>query len=507
MALELQGTRQEDKAIEIYSGMYTGSTEPLSALAEPNINPASVSEWNSILNFLFQSEPPPEDTPEVEDPETMEPSARNIAATETMPLWINLIAPCPMPSMPTSATTPKPETTGDQSPEASCQEISSEETVGDEPIYPTEHFPAPSAPPTYPETNWTLSPSATTMIKQPEPENPTPAFRSAVRQSHPGETNLSVVGWGPVLAPPRALWPREPAAIEATFRIDSDTVASDAGVALLTESNSTSAVIDASGPLSRESWPQSKQGATALMRHLPNRDIPLQVEPRGEDGESASQGNKSASEAMERAQPDFQLNPTQREAVPVIGSVLNESGRTLRMQPNVPSPQPAPEATPVIAEELGASRRNGPIHLELLVSSEDIGGPLSGEDGKIRLHLQQRGDEVLMKILGGDPKLALRAEPEWDGLVERLKLHGLEPTAKAFAVESSKRDGEAIPAHGEGQTNTGNASNSQDEARRFSQEQQQQHQQRQQRNRYPARSFRRLSAFSLDGETTAEQST
>lgn len=507
MALELQGVRPEDKAIEIYSGIYIGSTEPLSAAAEPNINPASVSEWNSILNFLFQTEPPPEETPETEHPEAAEPSARNIATTETMPLWINTVPPCPLPPLPTSATMPYPVPSGTHSPEYSPREISSEETVGDEPLQLTDRIPEPSALSTLPETNWTLSPSATTIIRQSKPEKPTPAFGSPARQSNSGETSLSVVRFGPVLTPPRGLWPREPAAIEATFRIDSGTAASDAGAALLPESNSTSAVIDASDPVTRESWPQGKQGASVFMRHQPNRDSPPQVELRGHDGDSAGQGSKSANEPMEHAPSDFQLNPTEREPFPVLGGVLHESGRIARMPPNLTSPQSAQETIAVIADELGASRRSGAIQLDLLVSSEDIGGPISNKDGAIRLHLQQRGDEVLMKVLGGGQQLALRAEPEWDSLVERLKLHGLEPTGRSFAVESSRRDGEAIPVHNDGQTTTDTGSNSQDEAKRFGQEQQQQHQQRQPRYRYPARSSRRPSAFSLDGEPTGEQST
>ena len=96
------------------------------------------------------------------------------------------------------------------------------------------------------------------------------------------------------------------------------------------------------------------------------------------------------------------------------------------MPPNLTSPQSAQETIAVTAYDLGASRRSGAIQLDLLVSSEDIGGPISNKDGAIRLHLQQRGDEVLMKVLGGGQQLALRAEPEWDSLVERRKLHGRE---------------------------------------------------------------------------------
>jgi hypothetical protein len=116
-----------------------------------------------------------------------------------------------------------------------------------------------------------------------------------------------------------------------------------------------------------------------------------------------------------------------------------------------------------------------------------------------------------MKVLGGGQHLALRAEPEWDSLVERLRLHGLEPTARAFAMESSKRDVNVIPTHGDGQSAHDTASNSQDEARRFSQQQQQQqqqqHQQKQPRHRNPAGSSRRLTVFSPDSETSGHQLT
>lgn len=504
MALELQYQRWEYKAIEMYSVMSVGFDTPLAGATEPTPNPAAVSEWNSILNLLFQIDAPAEEEPESTGAEYAESSGGSTTATEISPLWTSLILSGTAILLPTIATAPKPQIEVDSSFEFSIRGTDQEDYPVDVQFNPSDNLADTLGLATLQATNGPPLANPTTTAGQALLPKSTQPIGDSAYQSNGSDTGRRLADPGPTIATPPSAWTAKPATIDAAFRLDQ--VASYGGDTLPTHPFASFSRNDVADVHGVESLPPAKQGISLILGHQPDLDASLQSEPKSYEDGTNGKGSKSAYEASEVARSNDPLNPADQRPFPAIVGGPNEPIRTTQLEQQISPSQRTQGVTAPICVDLGRDKRGGPIHIELRVSPEDFGAPITGKEAEVRLHLQQRGEEVLMKVFGGGEQLALRAELEWESLLKRLKLHGLEPTTRAFSIDASKRDGEAIAPPRGGQPTSDSAATLHDEPGQFSQNQERHHQQRQPRQRNPAGMARRNSTFSLEGQQTSSQS-
>ncbi|MFN7650788.1 MAG: hypothetical protein ACK5UT_25135 [Acidobacteriota bacterium] len=488
----------------MYSVMSVGSNTQLAGATEPTNKPDAVSEWNSILNFLFQIEAPAEEEPESAGTEPAESGGDSTAATETSTLWTGLMLSGATLPLSTIATAHKPQIEVDTSLKSPARGTNQEDYPVDAQFHPSDHFADSLGLAPLQGTNGPPQTNPTTTAAQVLPPKMTPPISASARQSNVSDTGSRPAGPGPTIASPPSLWTGKPATIDAAFRLDQ--IASCGGITLPKHLYASVSRDDVADILGVGSLPPAKHGTSFVLGHQPNQDASWQSEPKSHEDGSAGKGSKSPYEAAEVARSDVQQNPTDHGLFPAIVGGPNEPTRATQLEQQSSPSQRTQEVTAPTSVDVGQDKRGGPIHIELRLSPEDFGAPITGKETEVRLHLQQRGEEVLMKVFGGGEQLALRAEPEWDSLLKRLKLHGLEPTARAFSIDSSKGDGEAIAPPRGGQPTSDSASNPNDDTGQFSRNQERHHQQRQPRQRQPAGVSRRNSTFSLEGQQTGSQS-
>ena len=132
----------------------------------------------------------------------------------------------------------------------------------------------------------------------------------------------------------------------------------------------------------------------------------------------------------------------------------------------------------------GEATRSSPVNLDLRISQGDLGLPNDSGAGEVRLQLRQRGEEIQMRLQGTGEGLASRAQSEWAGLTERLRPQGIEAEKVRFAAIHTSPEPEIRPLQsieamqGEGSGNTNADGQRRQHERDQRQEQQRNHQER-----------------------------
>jgi hypothetical protein len=502
--------------IEQTLGSSPGPTEMIGpAITQTGKEPA-VSEWTSILNFLFQIEAPlkPE-TDSIVAEESQPQNGLIAAATDLSILWASFLPQSPAPHSPAD-----PSGEADKLSETVGAKIS---TI----ISPVDEGSEVREQPSEDTPLFEMSGSEWTVLPEPilAPYQDRPAALPPTEEASPEPVVLQESGrYRPAQSPERGplpAWSKQPTPVEAVFRLHGPNAAEtgDAPAAsnVIAEGSTAAKPQPAVDTPAANSEPQDTDSRdTDLLEPKPQENsglrqrrvasddsLPSGFEEKGRQGASSESG-RDAKDDRAGAAPSHEL-ATFPEQGPLYLLHSSYGARKLNREIEVLThSKPLHDASRTDAMILNPEKRLSPLQLELRVSSEDFGTPSTKNGSEVRLQLLQRGDEVFMKIHGGDERFAIRADAEWERLIERLKPHGLEPITKAIPTDPGRREGELSTAPATAQTEQDSASSPQDEQRRFGNEQQQ-HQQRQQRQRSLDRFRKNASAFSMERDLNGPQ--
>jgi hypothetical protein len=445
------------------------------------IGQGAVSEWTSILGFLFQIDQPMEGDVEPAINPASQPPRADVEPTEAARFWAGFLA--------------------HQSTTLVQQMVVAEPVVATgEAILPEMAEPTPES-----DDGLELSSSDWTILATPIPlpQQPTIAIDSPPDQPapEPRPPTLSAPASSPHIpegpAPAQAM--AAPPAVEAVFRLQPPPP--EAPPPQMPNPAPSPAIPP--NPLleTRDSVmaePESPSPApSAAAKPLPVNSESAETRDGDRHGASSDSGREAPTEhqnnASSKEQPGFGDRHT-----PALPNQNQPAIRWSNTGTEALSPEQVQQSIQESTNFSIPDKRTAPLQFQLRVSPEDFGSPSTGSQNEVRLNLLQRGEDVLMKIQGGGEPLAIRAESEWEGLVERLKPHGLEAASRAFAPEFGRREGEPPAPPVQERTMSDSAANPGEEHKRFGQEQQQQHQQRQQRQRFAAKSAANAKPFSLD---------
>jgi len=146
----------------------------------------------------------------------------------------------------------------------------------------------------------------------------------------------------------------------------------------------------------------------------------------------------------------------------------------------------------------GEPTRPSCINLDLRISQGDLGLPDDSGAGELRLQLRQRGEEIQMRVHGTGEGVASRAQSAWTGLVERLRPQGLEAERFHFAVMPVSHEPDVHPLHAVETMQPEASGNSDADAQRRQDErdqQQEQHRNHQERVRRENETKNRFNSF------------
>ena len=502
--------------IEQTLGSSPGPTEMIAPAITQTGKEAAVSEWTSILNFLFQIEAPlkPE-TDSIVAEDSQPQNDRIAAATDLTILWA-----CFLPQSPTPHSPAEPSGEADELSETVGAKISTM-------ISPVDEGREVREQPSEDTHLFEMSASEWTVLPEPilAPYQDRPAAMPPAEDACPGPVVLQESGrYRPAQSPDRGplpAWSKQPTPVEAVFRLHGANAAetgeappaSNVIVEGSTAANPQPAVdkpaaksethdTDFRDIALLEPEPQEKSGLRER-RVASDDSMPIEFEDKGRQGASAENGRDTKDERAWTA-PSHELATFSEQGPLHLLHSSNGARKLTRETEVLAHSKPLHEASRTAAMILNPEKRISPLQLDLRFSSEDFGTPSTKNGSEVRLQLLQRGDEVFMKIHGGDERFAIRADAEWERLIERLKPHGLEPITKAIPIELGRREGELSTAPTNAQTGQDSASSPQDEQRSFGNEQQQ-NQQRQQRQRSLERFRKNASEFSIERDLNGPQ--
>jgi hypothetical protein len=475
------------------------SAGPPEATPPPQVQPTSellVSEWTSILSFLFQIEQPEETAPEPSVNSDSPVVSGAPVSLDRMFFWAGLQTYVPPvlieePIAPNKLNGIEP---GVPLGEAEDEEVSGqlagdgdgfELTACEWTIVPTSVQPTPQ-PAVLPITI-----SEGDLSDHPVSADPVPTLRDAASAPPPRDPTL-----------------RGPVAVEAVFQVQPAT--SETPPRYTSNLSRRDDTLPTAAPRLWNGETLKLEGEQAEEFVVPQHGLghssakePSDENQRGSQDET---GGESPPENRDSAEPRATMPGSDHGllAIPVPAHT-----RAARAEDNT-EVIPQEQFRQSIEDSLNISspeRRAAPLQFQLRISPDDFGAPNRENAGEVRLNLFQRGDEILMKIQGGGEPLAMRAQSEWEGLVERLKPHGVEATSSAFSSEQARREGEPVRTSMPEEAVPDAAANQGEEQRRFGQDQQQQHHQRQQRQRQLTQVGANALTFSLDGGPPSPQGT
>jgi len=475
--------------IELSLASTAGAPETTLPPKAPRAGEPPVSEWTSILGFLFQIEQPAGTEPE---PSTISDSPSN-TVTSALPdrahLWAGLIAHLPA-VLPSNEIVSSEATDGEPGISLGETDTNTKEV--------SEGVDAGGGGFELSAAEWTMVPAPVQATHQPS------------AQPIPGSTEDESSHLAPTYSPPKehtpnslcpvlAPAPRDAATVEAVFQVElaaSEPPARDPSELIVgdgTRLTGRPELFADRRPVAADQEEFEFIDPKLIQRH----SLSVHPDARSQHGSPDESGGEPKSENQESSPPIEQSTGTDRGVLPVPSHPHLGADKAEDPTKELPREQ----FRQLMADSFRVhvpERRSSPLQFQVRISPSDLGTATAENAGEVRLNLFQRGDEILMRIHGGGEPFAVRAASEWESLVERLKPHGLDATAKAFPAEFGKRDGEPrTPAMPE-QAVPSSTSNPGEEQRRFGHEQQQHHQHSQQRQRYSARSGENITPFSLD---------
>ncbi len=408
---------------------------PTPKVTEPNPAPSELtsdgdaqgSEWRTILEGLFQSEP--EIATDGEDVVPGEPSSE------------------PSPTTPLSAIAFLASFFSKEAPnklslfgstvEPQNDEGTAGSEIGAEPSFlPTE---APSDPPSSSEefelapNQWEfvpvtiLTPAPFVAISERSPHNEIPSSVGKADQSPYGTHSPAPSGSAPDKR-------GDPQIVSAVFTIKTG----DAGA-------------DTSGrptpPNNETVLPAADEIASA---------VPVRLGGWSQETPTESGEKQEARDELQGRNQDVlpeDTAPAAGEALEVIGGNLGFSTQPLLHPGNTRNrTTEARLSTLSFVSQVDAAMadpvepaRLSSINLDLRISRGDLGLPADLVAGELRLQLRQRGEEIQMRVHGSGEGISSRAQSGWAGLVERLRPQGLETERTHFAVIPVSRDPHPSP--------------------------------------------------------------
>ena len=471
---------------------------------------AAGSEWTSILNILFQIEEPIES--ETDSTVTVDPqpqSGRIPEATDMTILWTSLLPQSPTPhstAYPPDEAVKLGESGGAES-SLTMSTVETEKEFREQPPEDSHLFELSGS-------EWSVLPDPMlapyqdkpAIISPVEEASSEPVLRQESSRNRPSQSKDT---------PPLPACSREPASVEAVFRLQTpnvEEVGKDPAPSKIVDEDLTATRPHPDGVDSAatsepreinllELEPQQSNGLPERRTNR-NDSLPIVSKDQGSQGDSSRNG-RDTNEERGALEPSRELETFSQQAPLHLLNPLDGAKKVTRETGILALANPMQGASQTATVILNPEKRVSPLQLELRVSSEDF-GIQTNQGGEVRLQLLQRGDEVFMKIHGGGDRLAMRADAEWERLIERLKPHGLEPIAQAIPNESARREGESSTAHITPQTAHDSTSDPNEEQRRFGNEQQQ-NQQRQQRQRSLEKLRKTGSEFSIERDTNSPQ--
>ncbi len=477
---------------------------------------AAVSEWNSILNFLFQIEAALKPKTDATVAEESQPkNGPIVAATDLSILWASFLPHSPTPHSPAEPTGEADklgETLGAKMSKA-ISPLDEERAAREQPSEDTPLLKMSGS-------EWIVLPEPVLAPYQDRPAAMPPAEEASPKPVVLQESRRYRPAQSPERVPSPA-WSKQPTAVEAIFRLQGPNAAE------IGQAPAASNVI-AEGTTAAKSQPAvDKPAANAEPQDTDFRDsdllepeipensglrdrraasddsLPIGLEDKGRQDTSSESGRDTKDDRTGTA-PSHELATFSEQGSFHLLHSSNGARKLNRETEVLTNSQPLHEVSRTAAMILNPEKRLSPLQLELRVSSEDFGIPSTKSGSEVRLQLLQRGDEVFLKLHGGDERLAIRADTEWEHLIERLRSHGLEPITKATPTELGRREEELSTTPATAQTEQDSASSPQEEQRRFGNEQQQ-HQHRQQRQRSLDRFRKQASEFSIERDLKGPQ--
>lgn len=480
--------------IELSFASSAGPPETTTASRAQRVDETAVSEWTSILGFLFQIEQPAEESPEPPVDSDPQSFTGTFVPTDGNQFWAAFLAKVPTiisgeAPVPSGSTETESFVLGGITDDTAIPEQNHEEGDGFE-----------------------LSTCDWTILSSPMPvpllhASPLSGSSGAVSFDDNAPTTLEQPPQSHVPQGPNpAGLPEGPTTVEAVFQMQNPaSEPAKRNVPNPGTREGTWAAIGPEQPEGQQMEPgQQRTKAFGDPKQGRNRSLSVETEDQGRHGAPGGDGGDSPPRQEESAPPTEQMNLADRGllSVPSHSYVRANASREAE---GAFSPETLRQA---IDESMNISipdKRASPLQFHLRISPDDFGTPNTGSGSDVRLNLIQRGDEILIKIQGGGEPLAIRAQSEWEGLVERLKPHGLEATSRALSGEFGRREGEPWTPSVPEQAMPDSAAHPGEEQRRFGQEQQQQHQQRQQRQRFSTRFGGDKTPFSLDYNPSNQQ--
>ncbi len=479
------------------------SAGPPEAAPPPQVQPTSellVSEWTSILSFLFQTEQPEEPAPEPSENADSPPASGTFVSPDRTFLWaaFQTYAPPVVIEDPIAPNTLSDIEAGVPLGELEVEEVPEqvagngdddddgfELSASEWTIVPASVLPTPQP---------AITPIRTSDEDLPDPPvsaDPAPTLRDAAPVGPPRDPRL-----------------RGPVAMEAVFQVQPNP-----SEAPPPQTSNLSRGDDTLPPVEPRQWNGETQKLkrdqaeeVVLPQHGLGHSSGKELRDETQRGSQDETGGDRPPENRDGAQPRAALPGSDHGLSAAPAPTYSNAARTgdnTEVTPPEQFRQSIEESLNISSPE----KRASPLQFQLRISPNDFGAPNRESAGEVRLNLFQRGDEILMKIQGGGEPVAMRAQSEWESLVERLKPHGVEATSSAFSADQGRRDGELVRAAISEEAVPDSAANQGEEQRRFGQEQQQQHQQRQQRQRHLTQFGANALAFSLDGGPPSTQGT
>lgn len=472
---------------------------------------AAVSEWTSILNSLFRIEEAIEsetDSTVTEDPQPQ--SGRIADATDMTILWTSLLPQSPTPYSPANPPGEAVklwEAVGAES-SLTMSTIETETEAREQPPEDSHLFELSGS-------EWSVLPDPILAPYQDKPEIIPPVQEASSEPLVPRDTSRNRPSQSKD-SPQLPACSKEPASVEAVFRLQTpnvEEVGKGPAPSKIIDEDSTaprphpdganSAAISEPRDIKLPELEPRQADGIPERRTNRNDSLPIASKAQGSQGDSSRNG-RDTNDERRALEPSRELETLSQQAPLHLLNPLDGARKVTRETGILASANPMQEASQPATLILNPEKRISPLQLELRVSSEDFGIQSTKHGSEVRLQLLQRGDEVFMKIHGGDDRLAIRADTEWERLIERLKPHGLEPITRAIPNELARREGESSTAPITPQTAHDSTSDPKEEQRRFGNEQQQ-NQQRQQRQRSLETLRKNASEFSIERDLNSPQ--
>ena len=422
------------------------------------------SEWLTILECLFQTEPERSNPDEMAAPK--EPTAE--IASPVPPLAIAFLAAFRIKESPANSS----PIDSIAEPKEENNPGSAEFIVGQDSRQPEAFLNQAGAEGGFelsPE-HWELVPMS---VPTPPPSLDTPPqpFRieRPSKDDAPNEHRIEITARGPMRSVAEATNDRQIAS--AVFSITSPRMDD--------ESSSVQPEVVALGGIADEdaSLPRMRVGNA-----FEGSESEAEEQAQEREGKPSKEVETLLEASSTRAGDDSDASGTPAGFFPVGNRHSQESGT--RSIENRSSPVSfATEVDGAMADP-GEATRSSPVNLDLRISHGDLGLPNDSGAGGVRLQLRQRGDEIQMRLHGTGEGLASLAQSEWAGLTERLRPQGIEAEKVHFAAIHTSPEPEARPLQstesmqGEGSGNTNADGQRRQHERDQRQEQQRIHQER-----------------------------